>query len=198
MRRTQAVTALLGLVMGFLVLLAPVASGQTGYPPGACAVLTGVQDVGSVAIGQRFIVQLAPTCVFAAGAPVTVTVNGIDIPGKVANASGFVLVDVTVISATQLSIDDPVLTPARCGTGANSVVARGPSTVAGGAIVSQTATFSINCAAAVPATPATPVSGGRLALTGANMLRWAGIALALAVTGSLLVVTTRRRASARA
>ncbi len=192
MKRTQALAALLGFLGGMLLLMAPPVSAQTGYPPGPCTVFTGAQDVGSVAIGQRFTIQLAPTCVFTAGAPLTVTVNGIDIPGKVSDANGFVLVDVTVVSATQLSIDDPVLTPARCGTSANTVVARGPSTVTGGIPVSQTATFTLNCAAAVPATP---VSGGRLALTGANLMRWAAIAVALAAIGSVFVVSARRRAA---
>lgn len=193
--------ALVALVGGLVLVIAPAAGAQTGYPPGACTVLAGTQSVGTVTVGQRFIVQLAPTCVFTPGAAVVVTVNGVDIPGKTANASGFVLVDVTAVSATQLSIDDPVLTPAVCGV--NTVTARGPSTVAGGASVTQTANFTLTCAATTGATtgtaagPATAVSG-RLSLTGANVLRWAAVALALLAVGSLIVVATRRRASARA
>ena len=78
------------------------------------------------------------------------------------------LVDITVVSATQLSIDDPVLTPAICGT--NTVVATGPSQTAQGGISTQTANFTLTC-------PDHPGGGdattqGRLSLTGANTLRY--------------------------
>ena len=195
MRRTQAMAALLALLSGVLLLVAPAASAQTGYPPGPCTTVTGSQHVGNVNIGQRFVLQVAPTCLFTPGTPVTVTVNGVDIPGKTAGPGGFVLVDITVVSATQLSIDDPVLTPAFCGT--NTVTARGASSTAQGGISTQTATFTLNCpAGSATASPTTPVAG-RLSLTGANTMRYAAMALALVVAGSLaLVVTRRRRASA--
>ena len=192
MRRTQAMAALVGLVGAMMLLVAPAASAQTGYPPGQCTAVTGSQNVGSVTIGQRFVLQVAPTCLFTPGAPVTVTVNGVDIPGKTAEANGVVLVDVTVVSATQLSIDDPVLTPAICGI--NTVTARGPSSSAQGGVSTQTANFTLNCPASGPGTPgpATPVAG-RLSLTGANTLRYTAIALALMVSGALALVTTRQR-----
>ncbi len=193
MRRTQAMAVLVGLMGAVLFAIAPAASAQTGYPPGPCTAVTGTQNVGAVNIGQRFVIQLAPTCLFTPGAAVTVTVNGVDIPGKVAEASGVVLVDVTVVSATQLSIDDPVLTPAICGT--NTITARGASSTAQGGISTQTATFRLSCPAVpVVATPATPVQG-RLSLTGANTARYLAIALALMVSGAMaMVVTSRRRA----
>ena len=193
MRRRQATAVLLGLLSGVLLLVAPPAQAQTGYPPGLCTTVTGSQNVGNVSIGQRFVLQVAPTCLFTPGTPVTVTVNGVDIPGKTAEAGGFVLVDITVVSATQLSIDDPVLTPAICGV--NTVTARGASSTAQGGISTQTATFTLTC----PAASATPVAGtatpvaGRLSLTGANTMRFMAIALALVVAGSLALVTTRRR-----
>lgn len=193
MRRTHAVAVLVSLVGGIVLLLAPAASAQTGYPPGLCTTVSGSQNVGSVNIGQRFVLQVAPTCLFTAGASITVTVNGVDIPGKTAAASGVVLVDITVVSATQLSIDDPVLAPAICGT--NTVTARGPSSTAQGGVSTQTATFTLNCPAASStvgqATPATPVAG-RLSLTGANTMRYTAVALALVVAGSLALVVTRR------
>lgn len=191
MRRTQAMAVLVGVVSAVLLVVAPAASAQTGYPPGPCTAVSGTQDVGTVNIGQRFVVQLAPTCLFTPGAAATVTVNGVNIPGKVAEASGVVLVDVTVVSATQLSIDDPVLTPAICGT--NTITARGPSATAQGGTSTQTATFRLNCPAVpVVATPATPIPG-RLSLTGANTPRFLAIALALMVTGAMAMVVTRRR-----
>lgn len=205
MRRSQAATAALGLVgivSAALVLLVAPAQAQTGYPPGGCTTLTGTQNVGTVNVGQTFVLQLAPTCAFTPGTSLTVTVNGVNIPGKVANANGVTTVEVTVVSATQLSIDDPVLTPAICGV--NSATASGPSAVAGGRTVTQTANFTLNCSA-VPGTtgatstggPATP-STGRLSLTGANSLRWAAMAAVLLGVGALFVVATRRRASSRA
>lgn len=191
MRRTQAMAVLVGVLGALLLAVVQPASAQTGYPPGPCVSVTGTQDVGSVTIGQRFIVQLAPTCVFTAGAAITVTVNGVNIPGKVAEASGVVLVDITVVSATQLSVDDPVITPAICGV--NTITARGPSATAQGGVATQTATFTLNCPV-VPAaaSPATPIPG-RLSLTGANTLRMLAVALALMVSGSMAVVVARRR-----
>jgi hypothetical protein len=168
--------------------LASPASAQTGSGIGNCTTVAGIQNVGNVTVGQRFVLQLAPTCVFTSGTPVTVTVNGVNIPGKVANASGFVTVDITVVSATQLSIDDPVLTPAICGT--NTVVATGASQTAQGGTSTQTATFTLTCAATPVA--ATPVTG-RLSLTGANSLRYAAVALLLVAIGSMVLVSTRRR-----
>jgi hypothetical protein len=185
---------------GVLMVFAPAAVAQTGYPPGACTVLTGTQDVGAVNVGQTFKVQLAPTCAFTPGTAVTVTVNGVNVTGKVANANGFAVVTITATSASQLSVDDPTLAPAVCGT--NTVTARGPSTVANGQIVTQTATFTLICpgptttgaattgvGASGPAVPST----GRLSLTGANITRWLLAALALVAAGSVLVLADRRR-----
>ncbi|MGI8809031.1 MAG: hypothetical protein ACR2KK_14565 [Acidimicrobiales bacterium] len=201
MRRTQAMAVLGAVLGGVLLFVAPPASAQTGYPPGLCTTVTGTQNVGEVSIGQRFVLQLAPTCLFTPGAAVTVAVNGVDIPGKTAEPGGFVLVDITVVSATQLSIDDSVLTPAFCGT--NTVTARGPSATAQGGIATQTATFTITC----PITPAGPVGPAGpavatpiqalLSLTGANSLRFVAVALALVVTGSMAMVVTRRRRADR-
>ena len=192
MRRMQAMAVLVvAVVGGLLFLAAPAAPAQTGYPPGLCTATTGTQNVGEVEIGQRFVVQLAPTCLFTPGAPVTVTVNGVDIPGKTAEPGGVVLVDVTVVSATQLSIDDPVLTPAFCG--ANAVTARGPSTTAQGGTSTQTATFTINCPPGIPGSGVANPVGGRLSLTGANSLRVGAAAVALVAAGAMLVVVTRRR-----
>lgn len=186
MRRIRMSAAFLGVLGGLLLAVAPVASAQTGYPPGQCTAISGVQNVGNVTVGQRFVLQVAPTCVFTVGAAITVTVNGVDIPGKVANASGFVLLDITVLSATELSIN-PIV-PAICGT--NTVVARGPSATAQGGISTQTANFTLTC----PTTPAvaTPIQG-RLSLTGANSFRYAAGALALVVAGAMALVVTRRR-----
>ena len=190
MRRTQAMAVLVGLVGAVMFLVAPAATAQTGYPPGLCTAVTGSQNVGSVTVGQRFVLQVAPTCLFTPGTPVTVTVNGVDIPGKFAEQGGFVLLEITVLSTTQLSVNP--ITPAICGT--NTVIARGASTSAQGGISTQTATFTLNCPAPGTGTPtpATPVAG-RLSLTGANTMRFVALALTLMVAGSLALVVTRRR-----
>lgn len=196
MRRTHVVTGLLGLMVAAVVVaLAPAASAQTGYPPGLCTAVTGTQNVGTVTVGQRFLLQVAPTCLFTAGTPVTVTVNGVNIPGKTAEAGGFVLVDITVVSATQLSIDDPVLTPAFCGT--NTVVARGASSTAVGGISTQTANFTLNCPPGAGAPVASGTTGqGLLSRTGADTARFAAVALALVAAGALALTVTRRRRAA--
>ena len=124
-------------------LVVPSASAQTGYPPGSCTPLNGSQFAGNASVGQTFTVRATPTCVFTAGALVTVVVNGVSVPGKVAAADGSVSVTVTVVSPTQLSTDDPVLTPAFCGL--NTITAAGPSAVAGGQTVTQTVTFNVIC-----------------------------------------------------
>lgn len=189
MRRAQATAGLVALLSGVLLLLAPAAQAQTGYPPGVCTTITGSQDVGAVNVGQRFVLQLAPTCLFTPGAAITVTVNGVTIPGKVAQPGGFVLVDITVVSATQLSIDDPTLVPAICG--ANTATARGASGTAQGGVSTQTATFTVNCP--LPSAQVAQPVQGRLSLTGSNSVRLAVLALALVSAGSIAVVLTRRR-----
>jgi hypothetical protein len=194
----KAMAVLAGLLAAAVALVvAPAASAQTGYPPGLCTTISGTQAVGVVQIGQRFVLQVAPTCLFTPGAQLTVTVNGVDIPGKTAEPGGFVLVDVTVVSATQLSIDDPVLTPAFCGT--NTVVASGPSSTAQGGTSTQTATFTINCpAGATPTvTGGTTTGQGLLSRTGADTARFVAIALALMVSGAMALVLTRRRQALR-
>lgn len=189
MRRAHAHAGLAALVGGMLAMLAPAAQAQTGYPPGVCTAVTGTQDVGGVTVGQRFVLQLAPTCLFTPGAPITVTVNGVSIPGKVAEPGGFVLVDITVVSATQLSVDDPVLTPAVCGV--NTATARGPSRTAQGGISTQTATFTLTCP--LPSAQVAQPVQRRLSLTGSNSVQLALGALALVTAGSIAVLLARRR-----
>lgn len=142
-------------------------------------------------IGQRFVLQMAPTCLFTPGQPVSVTVNGVTIPGKVATANGVVLVGITVVSASQLSVDDPTITPAVCGT--NNVTAVGPSAAAQGGTSAQAATFTLLC----PTTPVVTTSGtpilGQLSRTGAETLRLVAVALALLLAGAAAVVAARRR-----
>lgn len=193
MRRTQAITALTALAAGVLLALAPAASAQTSGA-GVCTTLSGTVDLTTpVTVGQTFRLVLAPTCAFTPGTPLTVTVNGVSIPGKVAQADGTGVVTITVVSTTQLSVDDPVIVTARCGV--NTATASGVSAAAGGVVVSRTANFTLTCPAAAVA--ATPVPG-RLSLTGANVARWAAGALALVALGSLFVVAARRRASSPA
>jgi len=184
--RAVAIVALMTLA-GTVVSLAP-AAAQTGYPPGACTPITGAQDAGAFNVGARFILLLSPICLFTPGSSVTVTVNGVNIPGKFAAANGTVRVDITVQSASQLSIDDPVLTPARCGV--NTVVGSGPSAVAR-TNVTQSGTFTVVCPGA-----ATPVQAkGQLSFTGSNTFRILALAGALVAIGLLFVVASRRRRS---
>ena len=93
---------------------------------------------------------------------------------------------VRVVSQTQIEIDDPITVAAQCGV--NTIVASGPSD---GTPVPQTATFTILC----PGGPAQAVRG-RVAFTGANLLRWGGGAAVLVAIGGFLLVTARRRSRA--
>ncbi|HEX8771097.1 MAG TPA: hypothetical protein VF711_10060, partial [Acidimicrobiales bacterium] len=94
----------------------------------------------------------------------------------------------TVVSATQLSVDDPVSVTGQCG--GNTVVATGPSAAAGGSTVTQSAGFTVSC----PAATAT-ASKGAVAFTGANIAKWSAGALVLVAGGFGLVLMSRRRKS---
>jgi hypothetical protein len=190
MRRIRAVGALVGLVSGLLVLLAPAASPQTGYPPGGCTAVTGSQDVGTVTVGQQFVLQIAPTCLFTPGATVNINANGVTFTDT-AESNGFVLLNVNVLSATELSIN-PIV-PARCGV--NTVTASGPSSSAVGGVATQTANFTLTCPGG--ATTTVPKAAqGLLSRTGSDSSRIAAIALVLVAAGSSAVVLTRRRRTA--
>ena len=199
MRRFVAAIAAVLAVAGMMASVATPASAQAGSGIGTCTATTGTQDVGSVSVGQQFVLQVAPTCVFDVGAILTVTVNGVNITGKVANVSGQVLITITVLSPTQLSVDDPVITPAVCGT--NTVTVTGPSSVAVGGVATQTATFTVVCTSTVTTVPvtATTVAGaarpssGTLSLTGTDAIRFLVIAMGLIAVGTLAVLTSRRR-----
>lgn len=185
MRRISAVAALAAMAAS-LVLVAGPANAQVGYPPGPCAVLTSTQSLGAFAVGTTFSLDLTPLCVFGPGETVTVSVNGQVVGVKPAGLGGSVPIEVTILSNTQLSIDDPVLVPAVCGT--NTIVATGRSDVAN-AVVTHTATFEVVCAPSVVATP----RPGFVAFTGANVLRWSAISLVLIGIGSAFVLSSRKR-----
>src|SRR4051794_24341670 len=158
MRRSRiaavlAATSLLGLLLAFV---SP-AGAQTGYPPGPCTVLTGSQFAGNANVGQTFTVTVTPTCTFTAGGTATVVVNGTSFT-KVVKANGTVTITITVVSATQLSIDDPILVPAQCGINTISVTA--PSAVANGQNVTQVVTFSVNCPGVPPVSICNAGNGG--------------------------------------
>jgi hypothetical protein len=190
-RKVLHIAAVLAVSLGgLLTLTAPAAGAQTGYPPGVCNVTIGSQDAGTHAVGEAFSIVLAPVCIWDPGSVVGIVVNGQSVGTKAASANGTVTVNVVVASPTVLTINDPVNVAGHCGT--NTVVGSGHSSAAGGATVTQTASFRVVC----PTPPARAVQG-RVAFTGANIARWGAIALALLAVGSLLVVADRRRAKAR-
>ncbi|HUQ62857.1 MAG TPA: LPXTG cell wall anchor domain-containing protein [Acidimicrobiales bacterium] len=127
---------------------------------------------------------LVPACAWDQGANIAVTVNGQSVGTKLPGADGAVTVTVTVVSATELSIDDPVSAPASCGT--NTVSGVGQSSVGGGAVTGSS-TFTLNCPAGAAQT------GSPLARTGATIGNWSGTAVALVVSGLGLVALSRRR-----
>ncbi|MBA3267071.1 MAG: hypothetical protein H0T70_02290 [Acidimicrobiia bacterium] len=186
MKRT--ISALVTLVIGgVLVALAPAASAQTGYPVAGCSPADTVFDAGTHDIGETFTVRLVPICLWDVGSDVVTTVNGQSVGTKVADAGGGVNVEITVVSATQLSIDDPVIVASRCGE--NSASGIGPSAAAQ-TLVRSTAIFRVRCDG-VAAAPRAARAG--VAFTGANLLGPGAVAVVLLGLGSLLVVGARRR-----
>lgn len=189
-----AVGAACALVASMLLTLATPANAQP-YPPGPC-VSPSSGAAGSVGIGGTINIALTPGCGWTPGAALNVAVNGTGIPGKTANAAGGANVVITVVSATQLSVDDPVAAPGQCGT--NTVTASGPSTVARGGTSVHTTTFTVLCAAQQGGiTPGQAARTSRVALTGANLVRWGAIALGLIVVGAVFLAADRRKARAR-
>lgn len=181
----RVMAAVAAVISGLALLFVPVAGAQTGYPPGPCTTTTGSQDAGAFNIGATFTIRIQPVCLFDVGSLVALTVNGQGIGTKEADAGGGINVVVHIVSATQIEIDDPVTVAAQCGV--NTVVATGESN---GTPVTQTATFTILC----PGGAAKAVRG-RVAFTGANVLRWGAGAAALVALGGVLLVTARRRRS---
>ena len=179
--RFATAAAVLSCAVAFTII--PEAGAQTGYPPGGCTTPTGSQDVGGVNVGASFTVRLQPVCLWDVGSLVALTVNGQGIGTKEADAGGGVNVAVRVVSQTMVEIDDPIQVAAQCGV--NTIVGTGESA---GTPVTQTATFTILC----PGGAAKAVRG-RVAFTGANLLRWGGGAAVLVAFGGLLLVTARRR-----
>jgi len=192
----RKIATLLGAVTvaGVMSLSMPVASAQTpGYPPGPCIPGNRVENLGSRAIGSTFTIRMVTQCLWDPGFTVNLTVNGQAAGSKTADGASSINVSVTVLSATQLSINDPILVSGGCGN--NRVVGTSPSSAAGGAIETFTATFNVDCGR--PAATAGAVGGiGGIAFTGANILKWGGFALVLMAGGWLLVGVSRRRRSA--
>jgi hypothetical protein len=181
-------TALVVLIGGAIFGLAPAASAQTSYAPALCPPADTFQDVGTRSIGETFVVRLVTTCLWDPGSSVPVTVNGQSVGTKVVDAGGGVNVTITVVSATELRVDDPVTV--RGGCGRNTVVGTGFSSAAQ-ASETSTAVFTVACPAAAPR-----VARAQVAFTGANILRWGGTAVGLVAIGSLFVAFARRRRQA--
>ncbi len=196
MRRSFSVAALVAFIGSAALLVAPPAMAQTpGYPP-TCNASDIPQDAGTHNVGDTFKVVLAPPCIFTPGASVNVTVNGTSVGTKIADSNGAVTLTVRSVSATEMVIDDPVSVTARCGV--NTAVGTGPSAVAG-RNVTQTANFTLVCPGVNGpggnGGAVTPVKGS-VAFTGANIAKWALVALVLIGVGGLLVALNRRRGHA--
>jgi hypothetical protein len=183
-------SALVALLGGTVLLLAPPASAQVGYPPGACTVTVGSSgDFGAFPVGATVTLPIRAVCTFDAGGTATVVVNGQPAGTKPIQADGTVLVTATILSTTELSVN-PVV---RGHCGVNTVAVTGRSASAG-TNVTQTATFTVLCPGVQPAAQAVR---GRVAFTGANLVRWSAVALALVALGGSLVMLDRRRARSR-
>jgi len=184
--------AVLLLPVGLLFGAGPAgaqASNEAGSTIGPCGVTVNTVDLGTFKIGDVIKAHLVPVCLFDVGAAVPTVVNGQSVGTKTADATGGINVSITVVSSTQLSIDDPVVVTGQCG--ANSVSGTGPSSAAQ-SNVTVTGIFTVLCPAA------TVVSKSGLAFTGANIALWVAIALALVFLGFVMVRTVRRRRNSEA
>lgn len=134
----------------------------------------GTQVGGTVNVGG----QLTPeACGFAAGASVTISLNGTGLTTQQADANGCVQPRVEVLSETQVRVAGTTAA-GRCGP--NTLTATGPS---GAGTHTQTVTFTVVC----------PAARAGIAFTGANVLRWSGLGVALVGLGVLLVLAARAR-----
>ena len=170
---------LLPLAAAVMMLgLAAPAYGQTsGYPPTGCPLPANI-DLGAHNIGDVFGGVIGGTGGgFSVGQPAVITINGVGAGTKLPDSNGCIAATFHVLSGPRVDVDDVV--GANCGR--NVMVASQPGHQ--GSIV-----FTINCAAA-----AAPAAAGRVAFTGANVLRWGLAALALIGVGVLLVLGARRR-----
>lgn len=185
-RRTLYAMAVLLLPLSMLVGVGG-ASAQTngnGSTIGLCATTNSTVDLGTYNVGAVVKAHLVPICLWDVGSAVTVVVNGQTVGTKAADAAGGINVSITVQSATQLSVDDPVIVSGHCG--ANSVSGTGVSSAAQ-STVTVTGIFTVLC-------PAVTATSG-LAFTGADIARWAAIAVALVIVGFFMVRLVRRRRS---
>ena len=193
MRRTPLLAVLLTTLGGAVAGLAPGAEAQTGYPPGTCTATVSAQDAGAHRVGETFAISLTAVCAFSPGNVVSVSVDGQFVLTKPVAVDGTVTVTVTVRSATELLIDDPVLIRGHCG--GNSVAVTGPSSAARG-MVTHTATFDVRCDGRAPA-PVARRAGAGLARTGADIGRSLAIAVLLGAAGAVLVRIGRQRRARR-
>lgn len=191
-----------GVVAGLTLVLPAVASAQSPPPP---APTSAAQNLGNIAQGETETFQ---ACGFQPGSTVTKTFNGQSAGTRTADANGCTTETVTVIedgvalatpafavlglqlaqqtTTPQVRIDGQTF-PALVGT--NTILDRG--TGLNGQPRTVTTTFTIQ-------RPSTGgggggAGGGSLVRTGATILRWSLVAVALGAVGFLLVLASKRR-----
>lgn len=195
MNRFKLTAGISTLVIGLLLVAGPAsaqvynpgtttttaAGATTTAPPttSTTAAPGGNQNGGTHVKGETFTNN---ACGYRPGATVTLTVDGQAGPSATADSNGCVAIQVTILDNSHVRVNG-VTFNASCGS--NNVVTTGPG--ANGSTLSETDTFTINCAA-------TPTGGGGLAFTGANILKLGGAAALLILFGAGLVAVERRRA----
>lgn len=163
-RRLPALTALVALFGGATFLLVPPAAAQP-YPPGPCTATVSTSGViGSGEIGATITLTVRAECTFTAGGTATVVVDGQPAGTKPINADGSVTVTITILSATELSIN-PVV---RGHCGANTVIVSAPSSAAGGTTVTHSAAFDVICPSGAATVRPAGAGGGAGAPTAAG------------------------------
>ena len=146
--------------------------------PGACPFPTSV-DLGTHNIGDTFAGSVSGSNGgFTPGSVASIVLDNQAAGTKVVDARGCIDTTHQILSGPRDNVDDVVA--ANCGSNQLVATQNGHQ----GLI-----TFRINCVAAAAA-------AGRVAFTGANVLRWGLAALALIGVGVLLVLGARRRRTA--
>lgn len=159
---------------------APPTTQAGGGATTTTAPASGNQNGGTHVKGETFTNN---ACGYQPGATVSLNVDGQAGPSATADGNGCVAIQVTVLDNSHVRVNG-VTFNASCGS--NSVVTTGPGS--NGSTLSETDSFTINCAA----TPSSTSSGG-LAFTGANIMKLGGAALLLIAFGAGLVAVERRR-----
>lgn len=167
-------------------------STTTSTPTSTTTTTTGTRDGGTVRPGRTVVYEF---CGFARRSLVHVVANGVDVGDKRADFNGCIHVRILVVTQRLGLVEDPVRVELKPND--NVVVATGRNSA--GTLVTQTVSFRVQAITRGGGEGRGPGgggrgSGGRMAFTGANLVRWGTVASVLFLIGAAILVADRRRA----